>query len=43
MKQDLTIIEEVDLEKLVAQAKHNGMPSLKPLLDEDKIIVLLVL
>jgi hypothetical protein len=43
MKQDLTIIEEVDLEKFVTQAKHNGVPSLKPLFDEDKIIVFLVL
>ena len=43
MQQDLTVIEEVDLEEFVAQAKHDRMTSFQPLLDVDKSIISLEL
>lgn len=41
MKQDLTVVKEVDLEELVAQSEHDGVSGLEPLFDVDEPVVLL--
>jgi hypothetical protein len=43
VQQYLAIIEEINLEQLITQSKHNCVSRLQPLLDEDEIIVLLEL
>ena len=39
MQQDLAIVEKVDLEEFVAEAEHDGVPGLQPLLDVDELVV----
>ena len=43
VEEDLAVVEEVDLKELVAEAEHDGVARLEPLLDEDEAVVLLVL
>ena len=42
MEEDLAVVEEVDLEELVAESEHDGVAGLEPLLDEDEGVVPLV-
>lgn len=39
MQQYLAVVKEINLEELVAEAEHYRVPSLKPLLDVDKLII----
>lgn len=43
MQQNLTVIEEVDLEKFVTETKHDGMTGFKPLLYVNESVVFLKL
>jgi hypothetical protein len=43
VQQDLAVVEKVDLEKFIAEPKHNRVSSFEPLLDVDKSVVSLIL
>lgn len=39
MKKNLAVIEEIDLEKFVAESEHYSMSCFEPLLDIDKAVI----
>ena len=43
MKQNLTVVEEIDLEQFIAETKHDGVSGFEPLFDVYEFIIILEL